>query len=356
VIRSNDPRGPIIIQGPGAIGRLLASRLDRAGHAVQLLGRHGSRSEIDPGPRKRSVLLHENGRRTHKASLLHRLPGESLPRSGSLLIVTTKAFDVREAIREGLRSVTPTAPILILSNGLGHDETLAELTEIRPTLLGTIACGAWATGDLAVEDGEVHCVGDGPVVIGPSPAGDPIDASRVADLLRSAGFDAHSTADGRRAQWLKAALNCGLNPVATLLGSPNGEIPGSNYFSWAVEAARETALVGRATGLDLPESGWRSRLEELCSATAPNRCSMLQDLDAGRQLEIDHLNEWVARRANRLQVPAPRNRRLASAFAGDSRTLVRQFREALRQDGVSPVPSIEGTEPVHRTAEAEIGS
>lgn len=324
----------VLVQGPGAIGRLIAARFHRAGIAVELLGRR------EPG--ERTIALHEgkSPEAAHLATLVvHSVAAGTPPRRGDpadAWIITTKAYDVREALAAGTAHVRPGAPVLILSNGLGHDETLAELAGVRPALLGTIACGARAEGDQIV-----RALGEGPVRIGPCPgagagAGAASAAAALGGLFRLAGFAAEEVPDGRSAQWAKGALNCGLNPVAALLGVPNGEVPHTHYFRWAVEAAREAAGLARATGLDLPERGWRNRLALLCEATAVNRCSMLQDLEAGRPLEIDHLNGWVAVRAPRHHVPAPRNRRFAEVLSSESSRQLLELQRFVRAGGDAP--------------------
>ncbi len=313
----------VLIQGPGAIGRLLAARFQRAGVPVELLGR-GSPADL-------SLSLIENGQISHRGVVRRRalgLPGATLARAW---IIVTKAYDVRDAITSGMSHVTPDAPILVLSNGLGHDESLRELAGARPTLLGTIACGARAEGTDAV-----HALGEGSVLIGPpsggsTRSGEDAAANALGSLFQLAGFVTDVVPDGCFAQWSKAALNCGLNPVAALLGVPNGAVPRTPYFRWAIEAARETAGLARATGLELPEHGWCERLRALCDATAPNRCSMLQDLEAGRRLEIDHLNGWVARRARRLHVSAPRNRRLAEVLSSEHAQLLLKLQRFVRE-------------------------
>ena len=319
--------GPVIVQGAGAMGRLLASRLDRAGIEVELLTR--TKSGVIP------LSLYENGSLAHRATMRARSVQESPTPRGSLLIVATKAYDVEAALSDGIPFLAPGAPVLVISNGLGHDETLAAIAGDRPQLLGTLSNGARAT-EAADGSLEVHALGDGPVEIGPSPenAADEDHATiaeQLCERFQRAGFDARATEDGCSAQWRKAALNCGLNPVAALLGAPNGELPASRYFRWSVEAARETAVLGRVSGHDLPERGWRDRLVSLCLATARNRCSMLQDLEAGRRLEIDHLNGWVARRARRMQVPTPRNRRLAAVLSDQRSQELMRWRRDMRE-------------------------
>ncbi|MFQ5655344.1 MAG: ketopantoate reductase family protein, partial [Planctomycetota bacterium] len=97
-----------------------------------------------------------------------------------------------------------------------------------------------------------------------------------------------------------------------LLGLRNGELPGSARFHTAVAAARETAFLACRHGVQIPTSGWKRRIGDICRATAANRCSMLEDLEAGRRTEIEALSGEVARRGERLCVGAPVNRTLAT--------------------------------------------
>ena len=326
---------PWLIQGPGAIGSLLACRLDAAGTAVALLHRNAQDTRAS-----RDLKWTDRAGETQTVSV-PQFSIDAAPPTEEFagLIVTTKAYDVAEALESGLKFLNETAPVLVLANGLGHDETLQTLATNRPRLLGTISCG------VRLEEGRVIERGEGPLELGPDRVGSNDAASNDAEsndpatenalatlcgLLESAQFDVQKVDDGRKAQWRKAALNCGLNPVAALLGEPNGTVPNSRYFHWAIEAARETAALGRATGLDLPVQGWRRRLRDLCQATAENRCSMLQDLEAGRPLEIDQLNGWVARRGRRLEIPTPRNRRLAEVLGRPNSQALLRFRRDLR--------------------------
>ncbi len=99
----------------------------------------------------------------------------------------------------------------------------------------------------------------------------------------------------------------GINPLTALLRVPNGALPEiPEAWDLAVAAAHEALAVAQAAGISLsvnvPEL-----LRQVCTATAANRSSMLQDVLAGRPTEIEALNGQVAARGAASGVPAPVN-------------------------------------------------
>jgi 2-dehydropantoate 2-reductase len=74
----------------------------------------------------------------------------------------------------------------------------------------------------------------------------------------------------------------------------------------AVAAGCEAQTVARAAGLTL-RGDPAERLRQVCSNTAANRSSMLQDILAGRPTEIEALNAQVAARGRALGLPTPVN-------------------------------------------------
>lgn len=76
------------------------------------------------------------------------------------------------------------------------------------------------------------------------------------------------------------------------------------------EAAREVGRVAAAKGIHIGLDLARHAVD-VARATARNRSSMLQDLDAGHPTEIDALCGAVVCEARRVRVPVPVNARLA---------------------------------------------
>lgn len=117
----------------------------------------------------------------------------------------------------------------------------------------------------------------------------------------------------REQLWLKLIGNVAFNPLTALTGSTLG---GIGLVPEAVALARavmeECAAVGAALGIELPVS--LDRRLEAGIAVGDHRTSMLQDLEAGKPLELDALTGAVIEIADRLEVPVPQTRALDAAI------------------------------------------
>jgi 2-dehydropantoate 2-reductase len=65
----------------------------------------------------------------------------------------------------------------------------------------------------------------------------------------------------------------------------------------------------------VPESAW-DELVEVCRRTAINRSSMLQDVESGRETEIEAINGSLVRLARRHGILAPLNETMADLIRG----------------------------------------
>jgi 2-dehydropantoate 2-reductase len=135
----------------------------------------------------------------------------------------------------------------------------------------------------------------------------PIEVAAVADLFRGAGLECQPREDIEAALWEKLVINVGINPLTALLRIPNGallKLP--EAWEVAVAAAAEAQAVARSAGLNLSGDP-ADRLRQVCTNTATNRSSMLQDILAGRPTEIEALNAQVSSRGRALGLSTPVN-------------------------------------------------
>jgi 2-dehydropantoate 2-reductase len=148
------------------------------------------------------------------------------------------------------------------------------------------------------------------LVLGPAADRPRADWRPLLAALREAGFAAEETPDIRRATWAKLLGNVGFNPISALTRTTMAEIvddPDLNAL--CADAIRETLAIARAAGRPLDVTA-EARIAE-ASRLGHFRTSMLQDMDAGRALEIGGLLDAPVEIGALVGVDAPVLRSLA---------------------------------------------
>jgi 2-dehydropantoate 2-reductase len=289
----------LAIIGPGALGCLLAGRLFAAGEQVRLVDYRPERAGV---LRTRGIGFTDLSGERRILAIPVVLPGEIEP--AELSIMTVKAHQTAVAARDLPALMAGGGLALTLQNGLGNLEKMADAAGPARLLAGVTFVGATRP-----EDGEVIFAGRGETVIG-APAGSqvqPQELAAVAAVFDRAGLPCRVREDIEAALWEKLMVNVGINPLTAILRVQNGILPDlPEAWELAVAAAREALAVATAQGFDLavdPEA----RLYQVCTATAANRSSMLQDILAGRATEIEALNAQVVQRGAPRGAPTPVN-------------------------------------------------
>ncbi|MFB6117018.1 ketopantoate reductase family protein [Halosegnis sp.] len=266
----------VVVFGAGSLGSLIGGLLART-HDVTLVGREPHISTV-----REQGLRVEGCIETTVSPDARTTP----PAAADLAVVTVKAFDTGEAA--AALAETQLEYCLSLQNGLGNEATLAERVN-APVLAGTCTYGARQTAP-----GVVACTGVGEVVIGARTGGPSNHADRVAAAFADAGLETAAATDMPRRLWEKLAVNAGINAVTALARVKNGALIDGPASSVARAAARETAAVARAKGIDLEDAAAAAAVDRVATATADNRSSMLQDVEAGRRTEVDAIAGAVA--------------------------------------------------------------
>jgi 2-dehydropantoate 2-reductase len=289
----------LAVLGPGALGCLMATLFWEAGAQVSLADYRPERVAL---LRQRGIQVHtlEGGPRVVRVPI--GLAAEVGP--CDLTIMAVKAYQTEAAARALPALMSQGGMALTLQNGLGNLEVMARIA--GP---GRLLAGVGLLGVTRQDEGRIIYAGRGAIYIG-VPAGSQVTGAEVAavvDLFRQAGLECQAREDIEAVLWEKLVINVGINPLTALLRVPNGallELPPA--WEVAVAAAGEAQAVARAAGLTLSGDP-AARLAQVCTATAANRSSMLQDILAGKQTEIEALNAQVATRGRALGVPTPVN-------------------------------------------------
>jgi 2-dehydropantoate 2-reductase len=127
----------------------------------------------------------------------------------------------------------------------------------------------------------------------------------ISDALSAGGLKSPVEPAIRAELWLKLIGNAAFNPVSALTGATLGTLGTlPSMVDLLRELMEEVAAVGHALGIDLPVSVER-RLEAGLRV-GDHKTSMLQDLDAGKPLELECMTGAVIEIARRVGVAVPR--------------------------------------------------
>ena len=229
-------------------------------------------------------------------------------------IVAVKSMHTDRAMADTAHAFAEGA-VCSVQNGAGNEELVAR--HVREVIRGT----TFPAGHI-VAPGHVGWDTKGDTLIGPfEPSPAPMEkVEALADACTRGGMPTHALADARGAQWRKLIFNAASNAIGALTGLTHGRIaePPTRDLAWAVMA--EGRSVADAQGITLDMSP-----EELFDFAArkeiayDHKPSMLQDVEAGRQTEIDFLNGAIVDFGERYGVDATLNRALTALVKGRER-------------------------------------
>src|SRR5689334_23649837 len=202
--------------------------------------------------------------------------------------------------------------VATVQNGLGNEETLARHVEC--VIRGT----TFPAGKL-LGPGHVQWDVKGETTFGPYDERTPFaEVERLADACTRSGMPAHAVEDARGPQWRKVIFNAPTTPIAALTGLTHGRVCERPDLRALVSGlVNEGKAVAAAQGIELdadPEAliDHAARPE----VAYDHKASMLQDVEARRQTEIDYLNGGIVRFGREHGVATPLNEAIWALVKG----------------------------------------
>ncbi|MBL7251744.1 ketopantoate reductase family protein [Alloalcanivorax sp. C16-2] len=284
------PDSPIwYLAGAGNMGTLAAGYLLAAGLPVMVLRRHAG-ATLD------KTLSFEDGRPARALSLPVAMPAAPIRR----LVVACKAPWSAAAL-DGL-PLAPDATVLRLQNGLGSlDGLLPEGADLIEVVTTSAVKGQHPEHRLVAEN-ETWM---GRAGVGPAPDWFP--------RLAAAWPGLEWTSPIRPRQWRKLVANAVINPLTGLYDVPNGQLlEAPDLTARAARLADEADTLLRALDPAWPGDS-RAQVMAVARATAGNTSSMRADMQRGAITEIEAINGWLLREADRLGLELPAHREIVAA-------------------------------------------
>ena len=286
------------VLGAGSLGCLFAAYLQRAGVALELIVRDETalRQLRSNGGITLSHPDEPHDDESTTVAVAATTPN-SVQAPITQLLICTKAQQTLAAVDAIKSKLAPDVLIVLLQNGMGVRELLqrAFLQHERPhaTILNALSTeGAFRSARFHV----THA-GYGETVIGSiEPQQQALAKSAVQAL--QCELPIAFAPDIERRLWLKLGVNSVINPLTAIHHCRNGELLKLDMIETIVtQLCDELAQVARAEHIAVSVAQLRDEVYRVMHDTANNKSSMLQDIEARHDTEIDFINGFVVQRA-----------------------------------------------------------
>ena len=306
----------VCLYGAGAIGGFIGTRLASSGAAqVSVVARGDTLAAL----RQHGLRLRQGGELLTAPVQASDDPAALGPQDGVIIAVKGPALAAVAARIAPL--LGPHTWVLPAMNGVPWwfgagapalgDEPLqsidpggriAAAIPLARVIGGVVHASTWTSEPGLVE----HKMGQG-LIIG-EPLGDAEGTSArvpaLAALLQQAGFDVTTSADVRRDIWYKLWGNMTMNPLTAVTGATVDRVlddPLTRAFCSAAMA--EAAAVGARIGCAIDQTP--EDRHQVTRKLGAFKTSMLQDVEAGRAIELDALVTVVREIAQRVGLATP---------------------------------------------------
>jgi 2-dehydropantoate 2-reductase len=303
----------VCIYGAGAIGGWIGAKLARAGCKLSAIARGATLAALQ----QHGLTLQESGGKISVPVKVSSKPAEL--GAQELVIVAVKAPAMVQVANAIAPLLGPQTVVLTAMNGVpwwffdgfGGRYAGTQLKAVDPD--GSIAkaipsrhiigCVVHASCALAGPGSVVHHFGN-KLIVG-EPSGDKTPRVReLAALFEQASFEAVLSEQIQRDVWYKLWGNMTINPISAITGATTDRILDDELVLGFVSAAMlEAREIGARIGIPIEQQP--QDRHQVTRKLGAFKTSMLQDVEAGKPVELDALVTVVQELGQLTQVPTP---------------------------------------------------
>jgi len=290
------------IAGAGAVGCHYGSLLQRAGYDVCFLARGAHLTAMrDAG------LMHVSDGKHHTQNV-HADGHPSILEGSDIVILTCKMTDIEMMLKSVTAHLGENVLLVTLQNGVeAPDMAAAAFPE------NTIVAGTAFIGARIEEPGTVIHSAAGGIRLGLWQRG--TGEEHFRPLIRAfmkADVPIREEMDVRLMLWRKLLWNCGFNAITAITHCYARDVAaGGGTLEIIREAMEETVAIARAEGVGIGDEDVNKHIKATL-AMGPVKTSMWQDIERKKQTEVDYINGFVTRKAEKMGLNAPVNRMLTT--------------------------------------------
>ena len=233
-----------------------------------------------------------------------------------LVIVLVKSFQTKEIVEKLSKTkvLGPDTLVMSLQNGLGNEETIAQVVGEAKVVSGKTYVG----GRLLAPGYVSASVQGKQTFIGELDGKKTERIQRIAAAFNAAGLQCEVSGNIKGLIWDKLLINVAAGALCAITRLPYGPLYEEPVIKdCAIAAISEAIAVAKAAGVKLksedPEYPWYAASEGLPPTF---KTSMLQSLESKRPTEIDFINGSIVTWGKKYGIATPVNQTLVACVKG----------------------------------------
>ena len=212
-----------------------------------------------------------------------------------LIIISTKSLGLDSAIENIKNFVIPNTHIISLLNGISSEEKIME------KFPQAIVAKSYFIGHSAMREGnKITQDGVWEIVIE--------DVPQIINIFKECSINYTIPHDIDYSMWLKFAINIFSNQTSAILNLNFGELKNNQEFiNFAKKLIREVRIIAEKKGINNLENLEKDSLQALSRMSDDGKTSMLQDILACRETEVEIFAGEVLKLGKVFNVSTPYN-------------------------------------------------
>ena len=289
----------IAVVGAGAMGSLFGGLLAENGLEVTLIDVW--QEHVDAIKSKGLKMVGFGGDRYINIGVSDH-PAELTP--VDVVFVQCKAAATAEAIKNAKPIIDDDTVVISFQNGLGNEETIAEIIGAEKVLGGLTAQAANMEGP-----GIVRNHAELPSWIGEMSGGQSERVTKLCQVFTDNGIPTDPSQDIKRRIWNKLFANIAVSPMSGITNLQIRDLFAKDDAQQLAFAIIDEALkVAQAEGLNISQDESREVLLKIIASDQTNKSSLCVDILNKRKTEIDFINGSVVRLGEKHDIPTPLNK------------------------------------------------
>jgi 2-dehydropantoate 2-reductase len=289
----------IAIVGSGGVGGYFGGRLAAAGADVSFIARGAHLAAL----RERGLRIESPLGDLHLPKV-NATDDTATVGPVDIVVFTVKLYDSEAAIRMLPPLIGPDTLVVSFQNGVDSTEMLA-----RAVGRGHVAGGTTYVACVVAQPGVIKHTAMNQLIFGPL---EPVQSARLeplAEVCQRAGIDTRRSDRVAVEIWTKFARLTVFSGMTAITRCPIGPIVADPDLMAMTEAAlHESISVARARQIPLAHSLFDDVVAAMKALPPNTKSSLLQDLEAGRPLELPWLSGAIVRIGREVGVDTPTHR------------------------------------------------